>query len=179
MQCILKSCLYSEHPLQCPLPKGDNGWLPCPCVSDTLWWLLYWLTSFVFFLISFFFKGPLSWKMAAAAPFIDLTAFQGSFTNPQCALQQSPHHPSWWPKPQDLMYRSNIVFSRRQRLTWLDQCESRAQWITMWPMDNKSMTQGWRWSNFCTAWLFYVNCLTSRNKTSFFFSVPLTTIVGV
>lgn len=138
-----KTRWYFDSPLQCPLPRGDNRWLLHPRVSDWLWWLLYWLMRFFFFFfpLPLFFKGFLSWMIAAAASLIDLTVFQGFSTNPQCALQQSPHHLSWGPKPQKLIYRSIIVFGRRRGLTGVDQCGSQALWITICPLNSKSMTQ--------------------------------------
>lgn len=108
------------------------------------WWLFIdWRVLFFFF---FFYSSAcsLSWMMAAAALLIDLTVFQGFSTNPPCALHRSPGHLSWWPKLWKLIYRSNIVFSRRQRLTWLDQWGSEAGWITMCPMDRRSWSQRMR-----------------------------------
>lgn len=102
-----------------------------------------WWGFFLFFFslsLPLFFKGSLSWMMAATASLIDLSAFQGFSTNPQCALQQSPHHLSWGPKPQKLIYRSIIVFGRRRGLTGADQCGSQALWITICPLNSKSMT---------------------------------------
>lgn len=99
---------------------------------------LYWLTK-VFF-IYFFFLSVLFFSRALWAGWwlllllIDLTPFQGFSTNPVCELQQSPHHLSWWPKPQKLIYRSIIVLQE----IGIDVTGS--MWITS-TVDN-SVTQG-------------------------------------
>lgn len=60
---------------------------------------------------------------------------------PKCTVQRSLWHLLWRPKPHYLIYRCNIVFSRRQELMWLDQWGSQALWITVCTMDSKNITE--------------------------------------
>lgn len=142
MQSNLK--FFNSESTLCPLPRGDNRWLLSSCVSVWLCWILYWLRSFFFCFFIFLlpiFQGLLDLNNGCCCfSYRPDNVSRFSHESPMCAPTFST--PSIL-NPWKLIYGSNVVFSRRQGLTWMDQCRQHALWITMCPWTTSVTQRTW------------------------------------